>query len=300
MGEDDLRSCVYWSQAEEPTQEASASVDQTALPWSSRVLGLADLSYLASQSKVSITGLVGPKKCGKTTFLATIYLLLQRGYLTGLCQLVRSQTIGGWENVAYYLRWKGSQPPSFPPHTTAREGRVPGLLHLGMRTPTGGIIDIVTTDAPGEWFRRWAVDRDAADSIGARWVAENANKFVLMVDCDVLSGATRGGAILSYQLIAERLASEAHGRPVHIVWSKADVEIPRETKARLCDRLASLFPDAPQTDISVKPTGNKHEVATQSFVQIFNWMMHHENVKRQEVDLTVRNSDPFLAFRTHA
>jgi len=298
MGEDDPRSCGYWDKSESSSDESPLDADSSPLPWSSRSLGLADLSYLASQSSLRVIAVVGPKNCGKTTFLASIYLLLQRGQLPTGFEFSRSYTIGGWENDAHYLRWNGSHTPSFPPHTTAREGRAPGLLHLGMRTPTSGIIDLAITDAPGEWFRRWAVDKNAADSVGARWVAENADQFVLMIDCDVLSGSTRGEALLSYQLIAERLASEAKKRPVHIVWSKSDVQVPHVTKARLSERLERLFPASAQSDISVKPVGEKHEVVEGNFVQVLGWMLDSGEARGTAVEFPERSEDSFLAFRT--
>jgi hypothetical protein len=298
MGEDDPRSCNYWDKSESPNDESPLVADSSPLPWSSRSLGLADLSYLASQSSVRVIGVVGPKNCGKTTLLASIYLLLQRGRLPAGFEFSRSYTIGGWENDAHYLRWNGIKTPSFPPHTTAREGRAPGLLHLGMRTPTKGIVDLAITDAPGEWFRRWAVDQSAADSVGARWVAENANQFVLMIDCDALSGPTRGEALNSYQLIAERLASEAEKRPIQVVWSKSDVQVPYATKARLSERLERLFPASAQSDLSVKPVGEKHEVLEGNFVQLLGWMLHGGEVPEGEVEFPRRSEDSFLAFRT--
>jgi hypothetical protein len=46
-------------------------------------------------------------------------------------------------------------------------------------------------DAPGEWFQKWAANRDSADGAGARWVAEHADVFLLVADCEALQAPAR-------------------------------------------------------------------------------------------------------------
>jgi hypothetical protein len=169
-----------------------------------------------------VVGVVGSPNTGKTTYLAALYLLLNRGKQLADYAFAGSFTLGGWENIARHMRLDGRLSPSFPPHT-ASNVRLPGLLHLALRRDSR-LIDCLFADAPGEWFDTWATERDAVEAEGARWVARNSDAFLLFVDCDALSGepAKRGGAKARLEDLAARLAGEAGARPVLVVWAKAD------------------------------------------------------------------------------
>ena len=157
--------------------------------------------------------IIGPHKAGKTTLLGAWYLLLGRGSrpddklrFSGSCSLA------GWEVVAGSLRWEpGSIPPAFPPHTSSRGARIPGLLHLAFKQHQDHRRDYVMTDAPGEWFRKWAVKRETPGAEGARWAAEHADAFLLVADREALAGPEKGAARSGIQLLARRLAGELGG-----------------------------------------------------------------------------------------
>jgi Double-GTPase 2 len=273
MGHDDHRSCPSWGKDSSSTVQAEASTDSSILPWTSNTFGTAELSYLASQSRPKILGVIGAHNSGKTTFLANLYLLLHREGESGSFKFSRSFTLSGWENIAHGLRWNGAQPPMFPAHTTARQTRTPGLLHLGIRTADEGILDLTFTDAPGEWFQRWSVDEAAADALGARWIAENADAFALMIDSEALGGSERGQALLSFQLIAERLSACLRARPIQVIWCKSDIDIPSKTRDRLSERLKMLFPHAPQLSITAKPSGDERLSAEQQYLKFLHWII---------------------------
>ena len=165
-----------------------------------------------------------------------------------------SYSLAGWEAVANALRWAPGQQPSFPPHTTSRGGRAPGLLHLAFRDAEGQARDYLFTDAPGEWFHRWAVNRESLDGEGARWVSEHADVFLLIADREALSGPSKGSARGSLQLLAQRLAAERAVRKVALVWTKSDVSLAPEMETAVDQAVFGPMPDAMEFSVSVVPS----------------------------------------------
>jgi len=296
MGEDDYRLCKYWAQGENQVEDGKTQDGGSILlPWSGGAFGVADLSYLASQTHPRVVALIGPLNSGKTTLLATMFLLLLRGKMPPGFGLARSLTLGGWETVAHWMKWKSGQGPQFPEHTTSREQRVPGLLHVGMRDDSGGLTDLAVSDAPGEWFRRWAVDETAADAAGARWLAANADAFVLVVDSEALSGEDRGPAQVTYELLAERIASHVNYRPVRIVWTKSDITITTQMVSRMNDRFSAVFGSCETSHITVNKLGDlPHE--QDAFLNLLGWMLTASTEAKPNVPAPV-SADYFLAFR---
>jgi hypothetical protein len=158
----------------ENKDEKSQAEDAFLLPWSSNSLGIVDLQFIAGRSKPLLIGIIGPHNAGKTTLLTVLYLLLSQGWRVKGRRFVGSYTLGGWENLAHSLRWTPNQGPHFPPHTPNDAGRLPGLLHLAFRRDDGVLEDVLLTDAPGEWFERWAIDKGAPNLDGARWISSNS------------------------------------------------------------------------------------------------------------------------------
>jgi hypothetical protein len=194
LGNLDHSKCPAWKEHKETSGSQGEEVtDELLLPWSGSALGLADLGFVAGRSRPFVVGIVGPQNAGKTTLLAAWYLLVGRG-LAGFekRRFAGSYSLAGWEAVASSLRCTPGNQPSFPPHTSSRDGRGRGLLHLALRDADGNTRSYLFTDAPGEWFQKWAVNRDAIDADGARWVAEYADIFLLIADCDALSGSHLG------------------------------------------------------------------------------------------------------------
>ncbi len=223
----DRSKCLAWKgHTQVSGGQNEVASDELLLPWSGSALGLADLGFVAGRRKPLVVGIAGPQNAGKTTLLASWYLLVGRG-LVGeeKRRFAGSYSLAGWEAVANALRWAPGQQPSFPPHTTSRGGRAPGLLHLAFRDAEGQARDYLFTDAPGEWFHRWAVNRESLDGEGARWVSEHADVFLLIADREALSGPSKGSARGSLQLLAQRLAAERAVRKVALVWTKSDVSL---------------------------------------------------------------------------
>jgi hypothetical protein len=304
MGELDPWRCPNWIGSQAADADALREVERlgTATPWHGNALGTTDLPFVSARGRTSTVGLVGAESAGKTTFLAAIYSLLARGHELGQRKFAGSYTLGGWEAVAHNLRWSGITPPSFPPHTPRSAERAPGLLHLAVREPDDRSRDLLVTDAPGEWFRRWAIDRDADDAAGARWVAQHATGFLLVVDSEALAGPQRGDARTTTQLLAQRLGTEAGDRPVGVLWAKADIPVPAQMRARLASTFAECLPSASTHYISVRgqvmtSAGSNPNPPEEHLLEPFDEVVNRDvsrRYSRLELPL-IASRDPFLS-----
>lgn len=299
LGHLDHSTCPGPKTGPEAKQEDQPSLHAVAMPWSGSVLGLADLGFVAGRNKPTVLAIMGPQNAGKTTLLGAWYLLLGRGLtpddelrFSGSCSLA------GWEVVATPLRWgPGSIPPAFPPHTSSRNTRMPGLLHLAFKRDVDQRRDYVMADAPGEWFQNWAVNRDASGAEGARWAAEHADAFLLVADREALAGHEKGVARTDIQLLTRRLADELQGRPVALVWTKADIQIPEDTERAVRRTVFRAIPHAVEFAVSIvsEPDGTE---TGQGFLDLLRWAL---NVRRPTVRFTEPagdNLDPVFIFGT--
>lgn len=254
LGFTNLSKCPNWQGTTDTAEAATDDVSgEVLLPWSGSALGLPGLGFVAGRAKPIVIGVVGPQNAGKTTLLAAVYLLLGRGLADPTGRLFAgSFSLLGWESVAGAMRWAPGQPPRFPAHTTSRGGRAPGLLHLTFRPEGGGHpVDYLFTDAPGEWFQKWALNAASPEGVGARWVSDYADAFLVVADREALSGREMGSARGSLQFIAKRLGAELRERPVALVWTKADVDLPEEMETAVRTAVISAMPDAVEHSVSV-------------------------------------------------
>ena len=215
--------------------------------------------------------------------LAAWYVLLAGGASPSPEQrFCGSYSLAGWEDVANALRWDpGPVPPSFPPHTTSQSTRVPGLLHLSFRRGKGGPANYLVTDAPGEWFRDWALNQEALGAEGARWAAEHADAFVLVADREALAGQHRAAARTDMQILARRLGVEAAGRPVALVWTKADIPVDSDTEAKVRKVVNRAIPSVAEFTVGVKPSPDG-SATSDAFMELLRWFL---NITRPSVRL---------------
>ncbi len=238
LGEATPENCARWSKlvSAEGAPAQLPSSEALVLPWTGNSFGGADRAFAAARSSGKVVAIVGPASAGKTTLLAAWYLLVGRGSELPGRTFSGSYTLAGWENIAHALRWASAGGPSFPPHTSSGSGRHPGLLHMAFRSASSGTAtDLLFVDAPGEWFRLWAVNRDGPEAAGARWVAEHADVFVVVADSEALSGPDRGVARSVLIQILQRLGHERRGRGVALVWAKSDVVVSAGVRATVED-----------------------------------------------------------------
>lgn len=302
LGHTDISKCPVWHGAKLSDAADENLSDEILMPWSGSAFGLADLGFVSGRRKPIVIGVVGPQNAGKTTLLAAWYLLLGRGIASIEGELFAgSYTLSGWEAVASSMRWAPGQSPRFPAHTTSRGGRAPGLLHLTFRSKKDGrAVDYLFTDAPGEWFQRWAINTDSEEGAGARWVSDNADAFMIVADREALAGESMGAARGSLQRIAKRLGAERGNRPVSLVWSKSDVDIPPEMEEAIRSAVIDAMPDAAEHSVSVvgAPDGDPTLNKGTGLVELFQWAI---SIRRRGVGLPPPGStsdDPLFVYGT--
>ncbi|OCR25455.1 hypothetical protein AFK24_07980 [Pseudomonas syringae] len=287
--------CPDWKRGSKGEVTASDDDDHLLLPWSGLAMGESDLNFVNGKIKPITVGIVGPESAGKTTLLGAFYLLLGQGALTDDANLFsNSYTLAGWEAVATYLRWKPGQPPSFPPHTPSGAARAPGMLHLAFRREDGSLRDFLFADAPGEWFQKWAINEQAADADGARWIARHADVTLLIADRQALAGPKMGTARNDFQLLAQRAVAESRGRRLALVWTKGDVDVAEAMEAQIRKAVASHSSSVPEFVVSVSASGKAD--AAEGFREVFDWVLR---TKRAGVDLPmteVIGHDPLFRF----
>lgn len=294
----DRSKCAAWKGRDEVSgTQGEAASDELLLPWSGSALGLADLGFVAGRQKPLVVGIAGPQNAGKTTLLAAWYLLIGRGLAgTEKHRFAGSYSLAGWEAVASALRWTPGQQPSFPPHTTSRGGRAPGLLHLAFRGAERQTRDYLFADAPGEWFQKWAVNRDAPEGEGARWVAEYADVFLLIADRAALSGPSMGSARGSLQLLARRLAAERAARKVALIWTKSDVSVAPEMETAVREAVLGLMPDAVEFSVSVVPNAEGAPDKGQGIIELLDWTLEVRRERLSLPSVIATSADPLFMF----
>lgn len=275
LGHPNLSDCPEWVGKSQATAENPPAPEEGLLPWSGSALGLADLGFVAGRGRPFVVGILGPQNAGKTTLLGAWYLLLGRGETNSdKRRFAGSFSLAGWEAVAGSLRWNPGQPPTFPPHTTSRGGRAPGLLHLAFRYSSSlRTRDFLLTDAPGEWFQKWAVNRDAPGAMGASWVADRADVLLLVADREALAGENMGSARNSIQLLARRLAAECHYRPVALVWTKSDVDITPEMEAAVRTAVMGPIPAAREFFVSIASPVAGTKGVGHGLIELLDWTL---------------------------
>lgn len=295
LGHIRLDMCPEWKQVSNGSIVASPDSDQMLLPWSGLAMGESDLNFISGKVKPITVGIVGPESAGKTTILGAFYLLLGRGGLTTEATVFsNSYTLAGWEAVATSLRWKPGHPPSFPPHTPSGATRAPGMLHLGFRREDGSLRDLLFADAPGEWFQKWAINEQAFDAEGARWIARHADVTLLVADRQALAGPKMGSARNDFQLLAQRAVAESRGRRLALVWTKGDIEVAPAMEAQIRKAVTSHTSTVPEFTVSVYPSSDVD--AEEGFRKLFGWVL---STKRSGIDLQateVCGHDPLFRF----
>ena len=297
LGLRDFKECPYLKEGKEQVKDSGIREDND-LPiyWTGNSFGEVDLKSLTYERRPYIIGLVGSSNAGKTTLLATLYMLLRSGEKFKDFSFVGSKTLLGWENLAHFLTLKADNQTQFPPHTSRNSGRMPGMLHLRLKDKRGLLHDFLFTDAPGEWFQTWANKADDENAKGARWIDANSDAFLLFADCNSFVNNT-GEARLELKLIAERLRNNIESRNVALVWSKSDLEVKEKIKSKIEQSICDLLPILSSYNVSVKAEGDAKLLL--NIIQIFNWIMKGV-IEKTNIEPRVQkqySTDYFFAIR---
>lgn len=274
-GEVDFLDCSAWraSQDAESASDQGPAVEAQAggfrFPWTGNAMGAADLPYLTGAASTRVVAIAGPAEAGKTSLLAAFYLLLGRGVRLANCDFAGSLTLEGWENIAGCLRWS-TQGPSFPSHTSSGSGRRPGLLHLSMKGKEA-TDELLFADAPGEWFSVWASSESSQAAAGARWLSSRADVFVVTADSQALAGEKRGQARVALIDLLRRVGTERAHRPVALVWTKSDHQVPDGIRSSVLDAAKRSLGEFSEFSVSLKSPGAGAGHG-QGFGDLFSWL----------------------------
>ena len=287
MGEA-FATCPNFVNAEATTGSKNTQNDNAVLfPWTGNALGLDDAEFVAARSLARLIALIGAHNTGKTTFLGALYLLARAGKLSEPGQFAGSYSLAGWEAIAHALSWKAESGPSFPLHTPTG-GRYPGMLHWALRKRAHSVTDFLFADAPGEWFRRWALDKGADDAEGARWIAAHAEVFLVFADCEQLGGKSPGSARNALQMLLDRISAECGVRPVALIWSKSDQTVPPAMRTAIEKYARRLIPDIQQFEVSIFPVDQPERIV-ESYLMLYRWIV--DAVSRPvRQDITISSS----------
>jgi len=253
-GEPDYKNCENYiggtAEVGSATVQGTTSEEEKTIAWSGSAMGSIDLEFISAKRQPFVIGVIGQSKTGKTTLLATLYMLLRGGKMIGKYQFAGSYTLLGWEKLAHFLTFNSHKKISFPPHTSANMARVPGLLHILLKDQNGIYKDLIFTDAPGEWFTEWAKSADSHASIGAKWIDETAGAFILIADCGAFK-ASLGKERHSLMQIIERMKNTHQNRPVALAWTKSDYDFEEDIKVLMSNKVKNQLPGISTYNIAV-------------------------------------------------
>ena len=293
-----LKNCPNWGGQEKLSAEPSPqNGDEIVLPWSGSALGKNDVAFITDRKSPLTVGILGAENAGKTSLLAAWYLLIGRGAkISSRHTFSGSFTLSGWEAVARSMQWRPGVQPEFPPHTSTRGTREKGLLHLSFMEDSNLLRDYLFADAPGLWFQRWAINEEAPDAQGARWVVQNADAFILTADCAALAGTERGSARSAIQLLARRLSANLHGRPVALAWTKSDIAIADTMRQAVLDAVSSQIPDFIEISVSMQaPVGQDTGVGV-GLTDLLRQLLETRRLKATLPASRAKNDDPLFLF----
>lgn len=275
VGEASPHLCKHWQQ--NPDAEAPGTTgaveDGARLPWTGNALGSMDIGLLAGKARTRLVGLFGAADSGKTSLLGAWYLLLGRDIGPDGLSFTGSLTLEGWENIAGSLRWNAVHGPAFPPHTSSGTGRHPGLLHLDLEV--GDVRrDMLFADAPGEWFSRWSVRRDAEDAAGALWLSDASDVLIVVADSDALAGPHLGVARTNLVALLRRIGAERRGRPVALVWTKCDVKVDDQMRQAVTQAADLTLGSYCTFSVSMHSAqGQEPHNRGQGLIELFEWAL---------------------------
>lgn len=276
---DSFEKCENWIHAGASVNNDTIK-DQQAIyeqiNWSGNSLNKKELSLISSRISPILFGLIGRADAGKTSFLGIIYTLLLNGKKFNKFNFAGSKTIIGWENLAFALRLKKGK-IDFPEPTPSNPNYY-SFLHLSLRDNDGNLKEILFTDTSGEVFSQWAYNKNDYNSESARWIHNNADAFILFVDCEALL-IRRNSAKTEIIDIARQLANNLNNRPVVVLWSKSDKisEVKEVIRKSLKEDLKEIFNSFSEIEVSNHSKSDDDELCHKNNLMVIDWLLNEIN-----------------------
>jgi hypothetical protein len=163
----------------------------------------------------------------------------------------------------------------------------------------GSLQDVLLSDAPGEWFNRWAINRGDPSAEGARWLSRKATGFLLLLDSEALAGEERGRKRSRHISLIQRVSSEAGNRPVAVVWSKADVAVPEEIRLDIRETFSESIENFEEFAVSIEETCQHPELTLSDITNILGWVLDKKPALERGIPALQApdTADPFIAYR---
>jgi hypothetical protein len=183
-------------------------------------LKVQEASAIARQAFTNVVLFAGTVKSGKTTLLASLYLLFQKGPFAGYL-FAGSDTLIGFETRNYFALCASNRTEPTTPRTIVSE-----YLHLRVRHDdlSGVARDVLLCDLSGEDFRE---AKDSTDACRRLEIIRRADYFVLLVDGEKLCDSTQRNrsknepiTLLRNSLDSEMLSSDSS---VDVLFTKWDL-----------------------------------------------------------------------------
>lgn len=244
--------CEHWLGNENSQIDAEKKKNHKkaeSLPWTGEPFLPADIEIVSQRSLPLIIGMIGGADAGKTSYLGMLYTLLSNGKKIPKWSFGGSYTLAAWETLSKYLKIKSGGNVEFSPPTPSNPDFY-SLYHLFLKKDKL-CRDILFADSSGEVFSLWSENTQDPNAENARWIYEKSSAFIFMVDSVALA-ERRGAAKTEIVQMAEQLAANLKGRPVAIVWSKADKidNIRDKLKEALKEDLFQVFDNSKEFHVS--------------------------------------------------
>jgi hypothetical protein len=106
-------------------------------------------------------------------------------------------------------------------------------------------------------------------------------------------GSARG----ALQLLAQRLATERLGKPVALVWTKADVALAPEMEQTIRKSIQNAMPDVVEFSVSVI-AGAEHAGTATELTKLLHWTLGARRQRAMLRDGDASSLDPLFLFGT--
>ena len=233
------------SQPETPSTDLKPSIPiGIGLP-SGDLLKVSDASSVLRGGKSRVVAIIAPRGAGKTTLIASLYELFQRGPI-GNSHFARSRTLYAFERACHHSRAVSLRRVPATERTLLVDVH---FYHVGIRADDGEVLDLLLADRAGEEYRE-ATD----DPVVARGFSEirRADSITLLVDghrlIDLVSRqAVQSEIVMIMQALIDNDAIVGHPQ-LALVLTKLDEVIASDFRDRverdfaaLSDRVTQLF-----------------------------------------------------------